>query len=180
VEQREQLGTGHAVMVCREHLDGRFANTLVLCGDGPLIRPKTLRELLETHRRTSAAATLATAELDDPGDYGRIVRDGDGRLIGIVEARDCTPEQRRIREVNPSYYCFRTEDLFWALERIDNNNAKGEYYLTDTIGVLIRDGRKVTAVVAVPPEDVYSINTHEDLARVSELLRRRANQGATP
>jgi bifunctional UDP-N-acetylglucosamine pyrophosphorylase/glucosamine-1-phosphate N-acetyltransferase len=178
VEQVEQLGTGHAVMVCRDHLAGRFDDTLIVCGDGPLIRPETIRTLVESHQESGAAATLATAELDDPAGYGRILRNGAGDLIGIVEQRDCTPEQLRIREVNPSYYCFRTDDLLWALDRIDNDNAKGEYYITDTLGVLIRDGRRVTAITAVPPEDVYSINTHEDLARVEDVMRDRISSEA--
>ncbi len=175
VEQAEQLGTGHAVMVCREKLLGRFDHAVICCGDGPLLRAETLRTLLERHLSTEAALTLATAELDDPTGYGRILRDGSGRLVGIVEQRDCTDQQRKIREINPSYYAFRVADLFEALERIDNNNAKGEYYLTDTVGVLISLGRPVQAVTAVPAEDVLGINSRRDLARVNAIMRDRIN-----
>ncbi len=175
VEQTEQLGTGHAVMVCRDKLVDRFDHAVVCCGDGPLVRAETLRTLLERHLSADAALTLATAELDDPTGYGRIVRDEAGRLVGIVEERDCTDEQRKIREINPSYYAFRVADLFEALERIDNNNAKGEYYLTDTVGVLIGLGRRVQAVTAVPAEDVLGINSRRDLARVNAIMRDRIN-----
>lgn len=175
VEQAEQLGTGHAVMVCREKLAGRFDHAVICCGDGPLVRPQTLRTLLERHLEAEAVLTLATAELDDPTGYGRILRDEAGRLVGIVEERDCTDAQRAIREINPSYYAFRVPELFEALERIDNNNAKGEYYLTDTVGVLISLGRTVQAVTAVPAEDVLGINSRRDLARVNAIMRDRIN-----
>lgn len=174
VEQREQKGTGHAVMMCREALNG-FEHALILCGDGPLIRAKTLRELLTRHREEGNACTLATAEIDDPTGYGRIARDGAGRLTGIVEHGDCTPEQRKIREVNPSYYCFRVADLLEALTKITPNNAKNEYYLTDCVSVLIGAGRKVGAVTAVPPADIFSINSRQDLALVNRVMRERVN-----
>lgn len=173
VEQPEQLGTGHAVMVCREQLAGRWEHVLVLCGDGPLIRPETIRELIARHLRDAAVATLATSVLDDPTGYGRILRNAAGEFTGIVEERDCTDEQRAIREVNPSYYCFRTDELLWALERIDNRNAKGEYYITDVFATLLRAGRKVTALPAVPAEDVFSINSRQELALVNRVMRDR-------
>lgn len=176
VEQAEQLGTGHAVMVCHEELAGQCDHVLVLCGDGPLIRASTIRELIDRHLADKAAATLATAEIDEPAGYGRIVRDQAGSLQGIVEHKDCTPEQLAIREVNPSYYCFRAEDLLESLAKIENNNAKGEYYVTDTLGILIGAGRTVTAMTAVPPEDIFSINSRQDLAMVNRVLRDRINR----
>lgn len=175
VEQSDQKGTGHAVMMAREQVAGRFEHALVLCGDGPLIRAETLRQVLGRHLEEHAAATLATAILPDPTGYGRILRDATGNLARIVEERDCSPDQRQIAEVNPSYYCFRVADLFAALDRIRPDNAKGEYYLTDTLEVLIRDGRKVLALTAVPPEDVFSINSRRDLALVSAVMRDRIN-----
>jgi len=173
VEQNPQQGTGHAVMVCRDQFADRFDHVLVLCGDGPLIRPATLRTLLERHLAEQAAITLATAVLDDPTGYGRIHRDAAGGLLGIVEHGDCTPEQRQIREVNPSYYCFRVRDLLNALERLQPNNAKGEYYITDCIGLTLAAGGKVQAITAVPPEDIFSINTRHDLALVNRVMRDR-------
>jgi len=175
VEQAEQKGTGHAVMVCREAVAGRFEHVLVLCGDGPLIRAETIRLLIERHISADAAATLATAEIADPSGYGRIVRDGEGRLLGIVEHGDCDAEQRRIREVNPSYYCFRAADLLETLQQVRPNNVKNEYYITDCIALLIESGRTVNAITAVPPEDILSINSRQDLARVNAVMRERVN-----
>ncbi len=172
VEQNPQRGTGHAVMVCREHLP-RYDHLLVLCGDGPLIREETIRTLLERHVGGGFAATLATAVLSDPTGYGRIWRDGAGRLRGIVEHADATPQQREIREVNPSYYCFRTADLLPLLDRLQPNNAKHEYYITDAVAMLIAAGRPVEAVTSVRPEDVFSINSRQELALVNRVMRDR-------
>lgn len=172
VEQSPQLGTGHAVMVCREHL-GRFEHVLVLCGDGPLIRAETLRTLLERHVAERSAATLATAVLEDPTGYGRIWRDAAGQLLGIVEHGDCTAEQREIREVNPSYYCFRVAELMPTLDAIRPNNVKNEYYITDCLALLIGGGRKVVAITSVPPEDMYSINSRQELGLVNQVMRQR-------
>lgn len=172
VEQAEQKGTGHAVMCCREQIAG-FERVFVLAGDGPLIRGETLKALLEQHARDGAAVTLATATIDDPAGYGRIWRDGRGELLGIIEHSDCTPEQRTIREVNPSYYCYRTADLLASLEKITPNNAKNEYYLTDTLSVLMKAGQRVTAISSVPAEDVLSINSRKELALVSRMMRDR-------
>jgi bifunctional UDP-N-acetylglucosamine pyrophosphorylase/glucosamine-1-phosphate N-acetyltransferase len=172
IEQNPQLGTGHAVMVCREAL-ATFDHALVLCGDGPLIRPETLRELLDKHLREGLSATLATAILDDPTGYGRICRDADGNFVGIVEHADATPEQRQIREVNPSYYCFRVADLLPALEHLRPDNAKREYYITDVLTVLRAENRRVAAISSVRPEDVFSINSRQDLALVNRVMRDR-------
>ncbi len=172
--QEPQLGTGHAVMQARDALGAAGdLDVLVLAGDGPLIRAKTLQTLIDTHRRAGAAATLATATLDDPTGYGRIVRDASGAFERIVEERDATPEQRAICEINPSYYIFRADDLFDALDRIDNNNAKGEYYLTDVFEALRSVSGGIEVVAAVPAEDVLSINTPEQLEQVSRILEAR-------
>lgn len=172
VEQNPQLGTGHAVMVCREALQG-FEHTLVLGGDGPLIRAAVVKELLEKHLAEQSSATLATAVLDDPTGYGRIARDAAGKLCGIVEHADATPEQRAIREVNPSYYCFNVADLLAALDRTQPNNKKGEYYITDALAILIQAGKKTGAITSVHPDDIYSINSRAELAMVNDVLRRR-------
>ena len=177
--QEKQLGTGHAVDMARGFLAGRGGDTLVLCGDGPLIRPETLATLLATHRTEAAAATLATSVIPDPTGYGRIERAADGSFLRIVEQKDATPAQRALREVNPSYYCFRTEDLLAALGRLDNRNANGEYYLTDTFEWLRSRGDAVAVVDAVPPEDILSVNTPEQLAEVDAILRRRGTAGAS-
>ena len=173
-EQSEQLGTGHAVMQAAENYHAREdTDVLVLCGDGPLIREETIRRVVERHRESGAAATLATAVLEDPTGSGRIIREEGGAFARIVEEKDADETERRITEVNPSYYCFRAADLFDALERIENDNAKGEYYLTDALEVLVSAGERVEVVDTVPAEDVLSINTPEQLEAVDRVLRRR-------
>ena len=176
--QTEQLGTGHAVMCARGLLEREASEpgrpVFVLAGDGPLIRAATLRALLSRHVETGAKATLATAVIDDPSGYGRIVRSADGRFAGIVEEKDATAEQKRIREVNPSYYCFDGSALFETLARVSPNAASGEYYITDVPGLLLAAGERVEVIDAVPPEDVLSINTPEQLAAVDAIYRSRA------
>jgi bifunctional UDP-N-acetylglucosamine pyrophosphorylase/glucosamine-1-phosphate N-acetyltransferase len=177
IEQSPQLGTGHAVMVCRRELSRLSGPVLVVAGDGPLVRSETLQRLLEEHVRSGAACTLATSILDDPGRYGRIVRDGRGELVGIVEYLDADETQRGIKEVNVSLYCFDAAALVGVLDRLTNDNAKGEYYLTDALGLLAADGQKLTAVAAVPSEDVLSINTVDQLREVEAILARRRERG---
>jgi bifunctional UDP-N-acetylglucosamine pyrophosphorylase/glucosamine-1-phosphate N-acetyltransferase len=150
----------------------------VLAGDGPLIRSATLRSLLERHRSSGALATLATSVIEDPTGYGRIVRDGAGEFVGIVEHKQCTPEQLKVREVNPSYYCFNVRSLFATLRDVKRNEGSGEYYITDVPGLLLERGRRVEVIPAVPPEDVLSINTLEQLAEVDAIYRKRAGGGA--
>ena len=173
--QEPQFGTGHAVQCAEEIFKGAGypGDTFVLCGDGPLIRLATLEKVLKKHREKGASATLATAVLEDATGYGRIWRGADGRFKAIVEQKNCTPEQLAIREVNPSYYCFRTADLFRALRGVTRNPVSGEYYLTDTLSLLLEEGKSVEVIEAVPPEDVLSINTLEDLAKVDAIYRSR-------
>ncbi len=173
VEQVEQLGTGHAVGVCREYIGDEFETVLVLCGDGPLVRSETIGMLMDKHRQEHSAGTLATAVLKDPTGYGRVVRDSYGNLQGIVEQSDCTEAQIQIKEINPSYYCFGREAIFDALDRVQPDNVKGEYYLTDAVKLLIESGRRVVAITAVDPEDVLSINSRQQLAVVSRVMESR-------
>jgi len=175
--QEEQLGTGHAVACCSPLLAREASepghDAFVLCGDGPLIRSATLKQLLDAHRGAGAKATLATAELADPTGYGRIVRDAQGKFQAIVEQKNATPEQRAIREVNPSYYCFDVAAMVSSLSKVERNALTGEYYLTDVPGLLLNGGSRVEVLRAVPPEDVLSINTPEDLAHVDGIYRKR-------
>src|SRR5687768_1018322 len=136
VEQTEQLGTGHAVRCCEHELKHVHGEVVVLAGDVPLIRAQVLKTLLESHREERVVASMATAVLDDPTGYGRIVRDEKGEFVKIVEQLDCTPEQREIKEVFPSYYCAKVEELLFALSRLKNENKKSEYYLTDIFEIL--------------------------------------------
>ncbi len=186
--QAEQLGTGHAVMAARD-LFGREASSpgnevFVLAGDGPLIRPMTLRQMLDTHRAARAGATIATSVIADPTGYGRIFRGSDNRFRAIVEHKNCTPEQLAIREVYPSYAVFDAQKLFALLPDVPRNAVGGEYYLTDVYELMLDRGVGVEVVQAVPPEDVLSINTPEQLAEVDAIYRARtpgagsARQGA--
>jgi bifunctional N-acetylglucosamine-1-phosphate-uridyltransferase/glucosamine-1-phosphate-acetyltransferase GlmU-like protein len=164
-------------MCARDHVLAGGGDTFVLCGDGPLIRAETLQKVLDVHRAANAAATLATSIIDDPEGYGRIVRDQQGRFREIVEQKNATEAQLAIREVNPSYYCFDTASLFAALDRVERNEASGEYYITDVPALLLQEGKRVEVIEAVPPEDVLSINTPEDLAMVDEVFRARSGAG---
>jgi len=173
VEQTEQLGTGHAARMCEQHLRDFHGDVFILAGDGPLIRGEVLRTLHQAHREEHAAASMATAMLDDPTGYGRVVRDTNGQFIEIVEQIDCTPEQREIREVFPSYYCVKGSELLFALSQLKNENKKGEYYLTDIYAILRNAGKKVVAVQAVTAEDVLAVNSRDQQAQVDAIMQDR-------
>jgi bifunctional UDP-N-acetylglucosamine pyrophosphorylase/glucosamine-1-phosphate N-acetyltransferase len=173
VEQTERLGTGHAAKVCVPELQKIHGDVFILAGDGPLIRAEVLRTLHNAHVDDHAAGSMATAEIENPYGYGRIVRDEQGNFLEIVEESDATPEQRDITEVFPSYYCFRSADLIEALGELKNENKKGEYYLTDVYAILRKKGRKVVAVQAVAAEDTLSINTRQQLAEVDAIMQDR-------
>jgi bifunctional UDP-N-acetylglucosamine pyrophosphorylase/glucosamine-1-phosphate N-acetyltransferase len=176
IQQKEQLGTAHAVMCCKEHLKDFRGETLILCGDGPLIRSQTLKTLIEKHEAGQSAATLATAVLDDPSGYGRIIRDKYGNIQGIVEDSDCTKEQLAVTEVNPSYYLFNNQILFEALEKVKPDNVKKEYYLTDAVSGIIATGHRVMAVTAVRPEEAMGVNSREQLSSASKIMQRRVQR----
>jgi UDP-N-acetylglucosamine diphosphorylase/glucosamine-1-phosphate N-acetyltransferase len=185
--QDQQLGTGHAVQCAMPLLSANEPRAsasgpevFVLCGDGPLIRAQTLRKVLERHRSSRAAATLATSVIENPDGYGRVVRDAQHRFVGIVEQKNATPDQLTIREVNPSYYCFDSRELAAALPRVMRNPVSNEYYITDVPELLLKAGKRVEVIEAVPPEDVLSINTPDDLAKVDEIYRSRSNTAPSP
>jgi bifunctional UDP-N-acetylglucosamine pyrophosphorylase/glucosamine-1-phosphate N-acetyltransferase len=173
VEQREQKGTAHAVSMAADAFHGFTGDVVVLAADMPLLRSETISTLVNSHRAAAAAASLATTFLDNPAGYGRIVRNAAGEFERIVEHRDCTPDQLKINEVNPSYYCFDAAALFWALPRVKPNNAKGEYYITDVLEILKADGRLVRAATTVPAADATGINSRADLAEVNRLMQQR-------
>ncbi len=176
IEQTEQLGTGHAVMCAKSALADYVGDVLVLCGDGPLIRGATIGRLVERHQRSEAICTMATATVENAAGYGRVLRDQAGVFVGIVEEKNATPEQREIREINPSYYCFEREALFGALERVGKDAISGEYYVTEAPTILLQDGAGVDVVDIVPEDEVHSINTVEQLEQVAQILLARANQ----
>lgn len=171
--QVEQRGSGHAAQAAMESLAGFDGDVLVLAGDVPLLTHETLAALMDCHRATNAAATLLTAFLDDPTGYGRIVRKEDGSVARIVEHRDASPEERAIKEWNPSIYCFQAAALRSALPRIQPNNVQGELYLTDAIGILAADGARIEAMPVKDSREVLGVNTRVELARVASVLRQR-------
>lgn len=171
VEQTEQLGTGHAVMVCRDLLENHKGPVFVIAGDSPMIQTDTVRTLLDDFDREPAACILGTAHKDEPLGLGRIVRDRSGKFAGIVEERDATEQQKLITEVNMSYYVFRCPDLLTALDEIRPDNSQGEYYITDVPGVLLSQNKPVRALQALKPCEVLSINTIEELQIVESAMQ---------
>jgi bifunctional UDP-N-acetylglucosamine pyrophosphorylase / glucosamine-1-phosphate N-acetyltransferase len=169
--QASPRGTGDAAAAARPALEGFAGDVLVLAGDAPLLSASELSRLRDTHRAAAAAATVLSFEPDDPGPYGRIVRDPDGRLRAIVEARDATPEQLAVREVNSSVYIFAAEALWEGLAHLDTDNAQGELYLTDAIRQLVDDGRPVAVYRAQDPRVGEGVNTRADLAAAGAQLR---------
>ncbi|HEV8658939.1 MAG TPA: bifunctional UDP-N-acetylglucosamine diphosphorylase/glucosamine-1-phosphate N-acetyltransferase GlmU [Thermoanaerobaculia bacterium] len=169
--QDEQLGTGHAVLQAAPSVKAR--TVLVLSGDVPLTRRETLQKLIDEHERSRNALTLLTMRLDDPGLYGRIVRDSTGAVTKIVEAKDASAEEKKIDEVNAGIYVFDAEHLFENLRNLSNSNAQGEYYLTDLLAVLRNAGKRVGAVIVDDPVEALGVNSRSDLAAVEAEIQRR-------
>jgi len=171
--QDKQLGTGHAVMQAKEYFEGKEGQVLILCGDTPLITSETISKTFEIHSKSNNSATIITAELQNPAGYGRIVRDANNNVLKIVEDRDATEEEKNIKEINSGMYCFNIKDLESALGQLDNNNSQGEYYLTDTIEILIKRGLKVGAVKVDDSNEILGINDRVQLSIANEILRKR-------
>lgn len=172
-EQTEQLGTGHALMTAAPLLKNVKADLLVLAGDTPFLTAGILKKLIRKQRRTGAEATLLTAVMDPAGAYGRIVRDGRGRIVSIVEARDASSEQLEITEVNTSHYCFRAETVLPMLKKINTENDQGEYYLTDVIPMLASEGKRIESVTSDDPSVLMGINNRMHLSQAHGILRDR-------
>ena len=173
VLQPEQLGTGHAVMMCREYLEAHDGPVLVVAGDSPMMQPDSIAQLFAEFERSHPACILGTACKDDPAGLGRIVRDEEGNFAAIVEEKDATPDQRRIREVNLSCYVFNSRDLTHALDEIRADNAQREYYLTDCPGVLKREGKLVRALPVLKAYETLSINNVAELEAVEAAIREK-------
>ncbi|MCH2120374.1 MAG: NTP transferase domain-containing protein [Pirellulaceae bacterium] len=174
VLQDQQLGTGHAVKVCEDHLQGHDGPVLIVAGDSPMIQPESIRSLLDGFETEALDCLLGTLLKDNPQGLGRIVRDKAGRFEGIVEEKDATDEQRAINEVNMSTYLFRPEHLLWALGQLKNNNRQGEFYLTDCPAILLGAGRKIDALPVLKPCEALSVNTVDELAEVEIALQKLA------
>jgi bifunctional UDP-N-acetylglucosamine pyrophosphorylase/glucosamine-1-phosphate N-acetyltransferase len=176
IDQGQQLGTGHAVAVCRNALAGHVGPVIVLAGDMPMIRNSTLHDMLQRFFQSSAAAYLATAVVGNPFGMGRIVRDEQGAFVRIVEQRDATAMEAQIREINPSFYVFDGPKLFDALTQLRIDNASGEYYLTDVPGILVGRGERVVAEPIADEADVVGINERRHLAEAHTLMQERIHQ----
>lgn len=173
--QAEQLGTGHAVMQAEQLLKDEEGMTIILCGDTPLIQASSLNQLLALHKQSGAAGTILTARLDDPFGYGRIVRDEEGDVARIVEQKDCTADEAAIQEINTGTFCFDNRKLFAALQQVNNHNAQQEYYLTDVIGILQKQGDKIQAHCLEDERESIGINDRVMLAEAERTLRERIN-----
>lgn len=174
VHQAEQLGTGHAVMQAIPEFEGdKDGYVLVICGDTPLLRSDTIRDLSEVCKKNQAAAAVLTAILDNPFGYGRVLRDKAGNMTSIVEQKDGTPEQLAVHEINTGTYVFKAGPLLDALKKIDNKNAQGEYYLTDVFEIMIKAGEKVIPVAADDADETMGVNSRIQLAAADRVLRLR-------
>ncbi|MBQ1876006.1 MAG: bifunctional UDP-N-acetylglucosamine diphosphorylase/glucosamine-1-phosphate N-acetyltransferase GlmU [Selenomonas sp.] len=176
VEQKEQLGTGHAVLQAKPLLQDEKGTIMVLCGDTPLLTGDLLKKLYDAHVAARAKATVLTAIMPDATGYGRIVRAADGSVEKIVEHKDATEAEREICEVNSGIYCFDAQALFQSLAQVTNDNAQGEYYLPDVLWILKKQGEKIAAVAADNYEDTLGINSRLQLAGAEKILRRRKNE----
>lgn len=170
-EQKEQLGTGHAVMQVEPLLADFEGAVLILCGDTPLIQTDTVKGLIAEHQAAGNAVSLLTAVLEDPSGYGRIIRTGTGEISAIVEHKDASVDELKIKEINTGFYCFDSLKLFAALKKIKPVNAQGEYYLTDVLAVLKSEGEKVGGMTVTEPNEIMGINNRVQLAQAEKIMR---------
>jgi bifunctional UDP-N-acetylglucosamine pyrophosphorylase / glucosamine-1-phosphate N-acetyltransferase len=174
--QEKQLGTAHAVLMCSDQLQDKVGTTLVVTGDTPLIQEQTLRNLMEHHLQTNAAATVLTTELANPTGYGRIIRNKQGFVERIVEHKDASEDERAIREISTGIFCFDNKKLFQALRDVNNNNVQGEYYLPDVIEILKKQNDIISAFLTNDDEDGLGVNDRVQLAQAEQIMRRRINE----
>lgn len=170
IEQEQQLGTGHAVLITEAAFSDPEQDVLILCGDVPLLTTATIRKMYATHLENKAVCTVLTAFLDDPGKYGRIVRDASNQLQKIVEYKDASDAQRAIKEWNTGIYCFKAGELFSCLKQTSNQNMQGEFYLTDVVEMLYNQGKTVSSVVLEDLMEVSGVNSQEQLAELEEIF----------
>ena len=174
--QEKQLGTGDAVMTATEELGDKDGATLVVTGDTPLFTTETFDELFKYHAEKGNAATVLTAEAPNPFGYGRIIRDDQGNVLRIVEQKDGKPEELKVKEINTGVFCFDNKKLFEALKHVDNNNAQGEYYLTDVLEILRNSGERVGAYKMPDFSESLGVNDRIALAQATKIMQRRINE----
>lgn len=173
--QEIQLGTGHAVMSASEFLKGKNGTVAIFTGDAPLIKEETVEKFLAFHEDGHFKASILTSVIDNPAHYGRVIRTSENEVLKIVEAKDCSEEEYKVKEINAGMYCFNIEALLNSLSKLNNNNAQGEYYLTDVIGILKSEGQKVGAMVT-DFEETIGVNSRVELAQCEAILRNRINR----
>jgi bifunctional UDP-N-acetylglucosamine pyrophosphorylase / glucosamine-1-phosphate N-acetyltransferase len=169
VWQKEQLGTGHAVMMAKEKLFNYQGDVLILYGDVPALTKETVNKLISVHKESDAVITVLTAELDHPGSYGRMLRK-DGNVIGIKEAKDASEEELMIKEFNSGIYVVNNKFLLYALNLLKNDNKQEEYYLTDIVEIAATEGKKISAYITSNADEVEGVNTVEQLAKMERIL----------
>ena len=177
-EQREQNGTGHAVLCTRPLLADFSGTVMILCGDSPLLLPEHLQQMLQRHasnRASDSPLSILTTTLADPTNYGRIISDAQGAALGVVEEKDCSTEQRAIREINGGIYCAESEFLFDALDGVTTDNSQGEMYLTDIVSIAVQRGFRVQKYEHPHPEHVLGVNSKVELALAHREIQRRRN-----
>lgn len=170
VEQKPQLGTGHAVLQAKDVLSDYRGLAAILCGDVPLLKSATIKSLVDNHIASKAVVSVLTTIPPPPHAYGRIVKDDKGNVLKIVEHKDATEDEKKIGEINTGIYCVNTKFLFSALEKVTNNNKQHEYYLTDIVEIAVREGQKVKSFITPDYVEVMGINTLEELARAGKYL----------
>lgn len=170
-DQTEQLGTGHAVMMCRQQLASHDGPVVVVAGDSPMLQADSVATLLAEATSRQSACLLGTVRRDNPTGYGRIIRNAAGDFTGIIEEKDATPEQRAIQEINVSTYVFNAKDLLAALDQLRADNSQREYYITDCPAILLAAGKQVAALNALKPREALSINSPEELSQVEAVMK---------
>lgn len=176
VEQKEQLGTAHAVLITKKLLSGFKGDVLILSGDVPFLTIKTLKKLLKYHQDNNFCCTLLSAVLKKPKGYGRIIRDKKGEIKGIIEEADLSADRKKINEINSGIYCFNKEKLFQVLEKITTDNKQGEYYLTDTVKILLNEGLTIGNIIIKDYSEILGINNRSDLADASKKVNQKTLQ----
>lgn len=173
--QEEQLGTGHALACCKDFLRGKEGVVTVFTGDAPLIKENSIKKLIQYHNNGEYKATILTAIVDDPNGYGRIIRDEDGKVQKIVEDKDCTEEELKVKEINSGMYCFDIKELIQNIDKLSNSNSQCEYYLTDIIEILKKNNDKIGAI-DVCEDEIKGINSRVQLAQAEEILKKYINE----
>jgi bifunctional UDP-N-acetylglucosamine pyrophosphorylase / glucosamine-1-phosphate N-acetyltransferase len=174
--QENQLGTGHAVLCAESLIGGQKGTVMILCGDTPLIQSNALEQMYAKHLAHGGPLTVMTTLLENPTNYGRIVSSGDGRVVSIVEEKDATPEQKKIREINAGIYCVNSDFLFTTLQKVGTDNSQGEVYLTDIVSITAEKNSPVEKYITSHPQDVLGVNSRVELAEAHQELKNRRNR----